>query len=413
VKRKVPDGPSFADITAAKKNCPEPADELVTELETEIAVVNSVCDKVTTDIGKSDADPAIITLFSSILEAVRGIGRVQAKIVRNMAKKNQDDFTLVGSVQRKQAATAATTAAVTALAAPQQQATQAVGRRPSVSTAVYAPPVIQIAEACPETEDEAKLRKFREAIAEAERSTLVFNLDMGRIPVMNKETMSKRATLALSAMAAKLDKNPGSTPSAESVEAIDDVLSMVDNMELYGNETKTYKHPSDKMSGAFCTVPVKYEFSTPGIKFKAEKSLRKVCGAQCTTPYPLGVRECIKQIVAVVKNRYPDNFVRVTVDTKNMVFKVARKPPKDAAVSKWQYRDEHVPIPEMALDLTLRRVPTGFKLDIPATPQKKSRSRSNAEMETDQAAPPLPQRSLLKKKKKKRDAILVLLVGNQ
>jgi hypothetical protein len=88
VKRKIPDGPSFADITAAKKNCPEPADdELVTELETEIAVVNSVCDKVTTDIGKSDADPAIITLFSSILEAVRGIGRVQAKIVRNMAKK--------------------------------------------------------------------------------------------------------------------------------------------------------------------------------------------------------------------------------------------------------------------------------------------------------------------------------------
>jgi hypothetical protein len=104
--------------------------------------------------------------------------------------------------------------------------------------------------------------------------------------------------MALSAMAAKLDKNTGTTPTTESVEAIDDVLSMVENMEVYGNETKTYKHPSD---GAFCTVPVKYEFETPAIKFKAEKVLRKVCGAQCTTPYPVGVRECIKQIVTVVK----------------------------------------------------------------------------------------------------------------
>jgi hypothetical protein len=208
---------------------------------------------------------------------------------------------------------------------------------------------------------------------------------------MNKETMSKRATLALSAMAATLDKKSGS-PTAESVEAIDDVLSMVENMELYGNETKTYKHPSDKLSGAFCTVPVKYEFNSPAIKFKAEKTLRKVCGAQCTTPYPLGVRECIKQIVAVVKNRYPDNFVRVTVDTKNMVFKVARKPPKDAANPKWQYRDENVPIPEMALDLTLRRVPQGFKLDIPVTPNK-NRAGSNSEMETNQVPPPSPNES--------------------
>jgi hypothetical protein len=218
---------------------------------------------------------------------------------------------------------------------------------------------------------------------------------MGRIQVMNKDTMSKRATLALSAMAAKTEckpgKSPSSVPSVESVEALDDVLSMVENMELYGNETKTYKHPSDKLSGAFCTVPVRYEFSTPAIKFKAEKTLRKVCGAQCTTPYPVGVRECIKQIVTVVKNRYPDNFVRVTVDTKNMVFKVARKPPKDAPVSKWQYRDEHVLIPAMALDLTLKKVPLNFKLDIPATPQKKRASTGSVDMETNPAPPPSTQ----------------------
>jgi hypothetical protein len=70
-----------------------------------------------------------------------------------------------------------------------------------------------------------------------------------------------------------------------------------------------------------------------------------------------------------------------------MVFKVARKPPKDAPNPKWQYRDEHVPIPDLALDLTLRKVPANFKLDIPATPQKsRSRTASN-DMEVAAGSP--------------------------
>jgi TATA-binding protein-associated factor Taf7 len=60
-----------------------------------------------------------------------------------------------------------------------------------------------------------------------------------------------------------------------------------------------------------------------------------------------------------------------------MVFKASRKPPKDAVNSKWQYRDEDIPIPPICLDLSLRRVPKDFKLDIPATPQKKRASVSS------------------------------------
>jgi hypothetical protein len=375
-------------VTAAKKICSVTINEgVVTELETEIATVNSVCDKVAEDITAANADPAAIAIFNGILEALRGISKIQTKIVGNMNKSVETvvqpeiEFTVVGGARRKTTAPAENSRpeeSVIQAARPTTVSSESLARAPPPAPRFFAAPV-------PESEDEKKLREFREAINEAEKSTLIFNLDMGRIPVMNKETMSKRATMALSAMAAKLDKNTGTTPTTESVEAIDDVLSMVENMELYGNETKTYKHPSDKMSGAFCTVPVKYEFETPAIKFKAEKVLRKVCGAQCTTPYPVGVRECIKQIVTVVKNRYPDNFVRVNVDTKNMVFKVARKPPKDAPVSKWQYREEHVPIPAMALDLTMRRPPVDFKLDIPATPPKNRKERGSVEMEVSQA----------------------------
>jgi hypothetical protein len=200
---------------------------------------------------------------------------------------------------------------------------------------------------------------------------------MGKVPVMNKATMSKRATLALSTMAAKVEKSNSSVPSEDAVEAIEDVLSMVNNMEMYGTETRSYKYPNDPLSGAFYTVPVKYEFKDAIIRNKAQKVLRKTCGAHCGIPYPPVIRECIRQLVARVKSRHPDNFVRVRVDTDNMVFKVARQPPKDAPDPSWQYRQGDIPIPDLALDLSLRKVPMGFKLDIPDSPNKSTPRKSS------------------------------------
>jgi hypothetical protein len=45
-----------------------------------------------------------------------------------------------------------------------------------------------------ETAEEAKVRKFNEAIKDAERSTLCFNLNMGNKPIMNKKTIAERAS---------------------------------------------------------------------------------------------------------------------------------------------------------------------------------------------------------------------------
>jgi hypothetical protein len=68
------------------------------------------------------------------------------------------------------------------------------------------------------------------------------NLNLGRIPIVNKETMSKRATLALTALAAKKENKKGTIPSGESVGALDDVLSVVKNIFFFGSGTKTYNN---------------------------------------------------------------------------------------------------------------------------------------------------------------------------
>ena len=65
-------------------------------------------------------------------------------------------------------------------------------------------------------------QRFRDLVTEAEKSSVVFNLDMGRVPLINKETMSVKATAALTAMAAAAENRPASNPSSDTVATIDD-----------------------------------------------------------------------------------------------------------------------------------------------------------------------------------------------
>jgi hypothetical protein len=221
------------------------------------------------------------------------------------------------------------------------------------------------------------VKKFKDAIRDAERSSLVLNLNLGRLPIVNRESMSKKATLALTAAAAAKEKRLVSYPCDDSIAAIDDVLSVVKNISFFGTGTKTYKNPRDKLSGSYCTAPVKYEFKDRETKLAAEKILKSTCGVNCTTPYPTMVRECIKQIIDDVKSEFPDNFIRVIVDTDRMVFKVARKPPKDAPNNSWKYGKVDIPIPPAALDVSLRTVPKDFVLEIPDVTERRNSTASN------------------------------------
>jgi hypothetical protein len=103
-----------------------------------------------------------------------------------------------------------------------------------------------------ETEEEKRVRKFNEAIRDAERSTLCFNLNIGNKPIMNKATIPEKATLALTTMAAKVEGKNRSVPSQEVIAMIDDNTSLVTNMEFYGSSTKQYKGKDEDKDPSFC-----------------------------------------------------------------------------------------------------------------------------------------------------------------
>jgi len=216
------------------------------------------------------------------------------------------------------------------------------------------------------TPEEAINRKFTDAIRDAERSTLCFNLDMGKVPIMNKQTISEKASLALTRMEAAKEGKGKVVPGQDSVAAIDDVTSMVTNMEFFGSTTKQYK---GKDATGFCTVPVKYQFKDKDVRAYAEKTLRDRCGVKCATPYPTIIRECIKQVVDHVRISHPEDFVRVNVVAKEFSLKVSRRPPgKDL---RWVDYPDLLRLPNEALDVSAKKVPEGLRMfSLPTEPNE-------------------------------------------
>ena len=237
----------------------------------------------------------------------------------------------------------------------------------------------------PETVLAEKQRKFREAVRDAEKSTLLFNLDLGRTPIMNHDTMSTRASLALSKMAAKTENNNTSIPSEESRETLDDVLSLAKGITFFGKQTKTYRNPKDpENSGAFCTLPVKYDFKDRDTRAKAESILRERCKVNCATPYPVILRECIKQAVNAVKTKSPGSAVRANVDAKNLTLKLSKKKPGESDYAYWQ---NPIPLPSEAYDISAKKVPEGFtfKIDLTPTPIRQAEEENPSHSQDENA----------------------------
>jgi hypothetical protein len=179
--------------------------------------------------------------------------------------------------------------------------------------------------------------------------------------------------LALTSMAAKVEKKTTSTPSPESIAIIDDVLSLSSGIKFFGTTTTSYKNPRDPNNGSFCTIPVKYEFHDKDTRFRAEKVLRKTCNVNCSTPYPTILRECIKRTVAKVKREFPDNFVKVTVDTTKLCLKVSHKPSGNAEDRvPWNFALEDIPLPREALDVRAKKIPENLTIADPTFANKKS-----------------------------------------
>jgi len=222
----------------------------------------------------------------------------------------------------------------------------------------------------PETDRERKIRKFKAAVDEAESSTLVMNLNLGKTKLINQETISTNVSAALTEMAALAEGKKDGVPSAEATAQLDDIISVATDMEFFGKTTRSVRNKKDQsLNGSYCTIPVKYKFPDKDTKIYAEDILRHTCKAQCATPYPPILRDAIKQIIEEEKDSNPGHLIRVKIDVGKMVFKTARK----AKDGRWENNPKHIPIPDECLDVDAKTVPENFKVQWPTSPSRTSR----------------------------------------
>jgi hypothetical protein len=219
-----------------------------------------------------------------------------------------------------------------------------------------------VQKAAPKPTKDPKLQAFQDVVKHAERSTIVFNLNLGSKKTLNEKTILSQSTLALSEAAAKVEDSNSKIPSKDSILALDYVMSVTQNVTLIGKVTKPFenkKNPQDLLNRTFFTMPIKYEFKDRDTRIEAETILRDTCKVDCATPYPVILRQCIKQVVDHFRAEYPNDYIKVFVDSQKLALKVSRK------VKGRGWFDHHDPIqlPPEVLDIRARFAPKDFKLN--------------------------------------------------
>jgi hypothetical protein len=86
---------------------------------------------------------------------------------------------------------------------------------------------------------------FTSAVREAERSVVIYNLDLGQSPLLNPTTISSKVTAALISAAAGNLKKESTNPMAIAGEMVNDLLSQVKGMVLFGKGTRPCKDPKN------------------------------------------------------------------------------------------------------------------------------------------------------------------------
>ena len=174
------------------------------------------------------------------------------------------------------------------------------------------------------TEEELTTNKVKKALREIERKTVMFDLDLGNAPTINKETISKKVTLALHEKGREGKHDYALTDAAE---MLDDVLSC-SQLEFLGSGTRKFynkRDATDKRNGKICTVPVRLEFKNKETRFQAESTIRKLCKVRCSVPYPKRLRTLINDMITEGKKRHDGCFIRTKVDIDNLSVSASAK----------------------------------------------------------------------------------------
>ncbi len=210
---------------------------------------------------------------------------------------------------------------------------------------------------------------FTVTVREAERSVVIFNLDLGQAPLINPVTISTKVTAALV-------QHISSYEHVESAkEIVDEILSMVQSMDCLGTSTRPCKNPKNPgRDNSFYTIPVKLAFYNKPTAKKVTDILRRKYKLNTSIPYHKSLKACITLAYKKLEQENPGYQVKINLDTVKQCLRGSiRKPVANCPESeKWTHIGKSIALPPEAMDTKLRTIPQS--LSLPTSPSKSPKS---------------------------------------
>jgi hypothetical protein len=181
--------------------------------------------------------------------------------------------------------------------------------------------------------------ELKAALATAEKTAVVFDADLGRLPAANRGVLNGAFAAGLKAATMKVAEESGGDV-VEGIRVVNDALSCVDNMDFVGQSSA---RKIDKRGPANPTMLVKLDFPDRNTRIHFERTLRKHCGMKASMSLPFEIRKYQGLFYKAMKTRYPDRIVMVRPDTPSLSFVAFMK---NEGGSGWTRCRETVAIPK-------------------------------------------------------------------
>jgi hypothetical protein len=186
--------------------------------------------------------------------------------------------------------------------------------------------------------------ELKAALTSAEKSAVVFDVDLGRSPVANRAALNGAFAAGLKAATMKTAENTGEDAN-ECIRVVNDALSCADNVEFTGQTTTRKidkRDPENPKTLDFCTMPVKLDFPDRNTRIHFEKTLRKHCGIKATISLPFQIRKFQSLYLDALRDRYKGRVITARPDTSTMSMVAFMK---NEGGRGWSRCRETVPIP--------------------------------------------------------------------
>jgi hypothetical protein len=187
------------------------------------------------------------------------------------------------------------------------------------------------------------LKELRECLEKADRESVMFDADLGKHSMGNRQGLNAALSDGIRNLAVKNANNAGKDPT-EAVRAMNDALGCVNDIDFIGIRSEPIKvrENSNQPVTDCCTMPVKLRFEDRNSRLHFERTVKSVCGLRATMSLPKPIREEQAVFLRAIKERYPGRIVTARPDIATLRLVAFHKLHGEG---KWQKCAESVSIP--------------------------------------------------------------------